>query len=86
MLTSGSGTTSFSTHLAAASVIATHAAHVEARTQDPSNNSGQMLHNGVVVSGAFNEDAEDQERATVTGNAILYLQIGDQVSMLILYH
>ena len=48
----------------------------------------QMLHkdafnNSVVVSKAVNENSL---RATVTGNAILYLQIGDQVSMLILYH
>jgi len=39
----------------------------------------QMLHNGVIVSKAFNEDTGDLARATVTGNAILYLQVGDQV-------
>lgn len=38
----------------------------------------QMLHNGVIISKAFNEN-EDSLRATVTGNAILYLQVGDQV-------
>ena len=45
-----------------------------------------MLHNGVIISKAFNEN-EDSLRATVTGNAILYLNVGDQVnSMLTLYH
>lgn len=45
----------------------------------------QMLHNGVIVSKAFNENPDfenpdvDYLRATVTGNAILYLQVGDQV-------
>jgi hypothetical protein len=48
----------------------------------------QMLHNGVIVSKAFNENEnENENRATVTGNAILYLNVGDQVnSMLTLYH
>ena len=53
----------------------------------------QMLHNGVIVSKALNENPDfenpdvDYLRATVTGNAILYLQVGDQVnSTLTLYH
>ena len=43
-----------------------------------------MLHNGVIVSKAFNEN-EDSLRATVTGNAILYLQVGDQVNSMLTF-
>ena len=54
--TSGSGPTSFSAHSAAASVIAAHAAHAGARTQDPSNNSGQLQFHplGHLVGAGFN--------------------------------
>ena len=38
-----------------------------------------LLHNGVVVSKAFNEE-NTPERATVTGHAILYLDVGDKVN------
>jgi len=39
----------------------------------------QMLHNGVVVSKTFIQNLVDDLRATGTGNAILYLQVGDKV-------
>jgi hypothetical protein len=54
--TSGSGPPSFSAHSAAASVIAAHAAHAGARTQDPSNNSGQLQFHplGHLVGAGFN--------------------------------
>ena len=39
----------------------------------------QLLHNGVVVSKAFNEE-NIPLRATVTGHAILYLEVGDEVN------
>lgn len=38
----------------------------------------QLKHNGVIVSKAFN-NVVTQRRATVTGHAILYLQVGDKV-------
>ena len=39
----------------------------------------QLKLNGVVVSKAFNGDSTP-ERATLTGHAILYLQVGDKVN------
>ena len=65
--TSGSGPTSFSAHSAAASVIA---AHAEARTQDPSNNSGQLQFHPLshLVGAGFNSTLENLMNSRAAAN------------------
>ena len=42
------------------------------------------MHNGVVVSKAFNADPT-KERTAVTGHAILDLQVGDKVNSMLTF-